>query len=360
MTARLILFVPRHPDVAAPWRLVSEAGQVLQRGRLEPSGRLPFDHPVTAIVAGTEVAVRWLDLPRARAAQLATAARWQMAEALGHDLGDEAVVLGTRASSDLVPVAAVARPLIEAWRTLLDGLDAPDVRLVPDHLCLMAEGDQAVIAPLPDGDVVLAGPGMNLTLSPELAMALLADRPAITLEASEVLDRLAVGSLTAPLDLIHPVAAPRGRSWRRALVLAALVLISPLILIWAEALRDNLKARSALNEARSQAVAFMPAAASDPDPLARVEQGLANSPPAGGQVRLLARLTTALEQVPGTRLAELDGTGRQLRGLMVLPSPDAVEPLRDALAGQGLSLDQCAVTQEEGRTLCAFDIKALS
>lgn len=360
MTARLVLFVPRHADVSAPWRLVSGAGQILQRGMIDADQTLPFDHPVTAVVPGTEVAVRWFELPRGGAAQLATAARWEMAEHLGHDLDGDVVSVGARSTGGLVPVAAVARPLLETWRNWIDGLNAEQVRIIPDQLCLLAAGELTLKAMLPDGNLVLAGQGMNLTVSPDLADALADDARSVKIDDADVLDRLAVGSLSAPVDLAASGPVPARRSWRRASVLAALVIISPLILIGAEIVRDSLRTRGYQKEARAQAVAFMADAANAPDPLARVEQALDQMPTKGGQVGLLSRMTTAMEKVPGTHLAEVDGAGRQIRGLMVLPSAEAVEELRDALAGQALSLQRCDLSQEDGQTLCAFEIEGVA
>lgn len=361
MTDALIVFLPRSvADQPVPWRRLGADGQVVQAGTLGDDGLLPDVAVRIAVVPGSQVAVRWLDLPAARPAQVAAAARWQMEQALGHDLEDAQVVAGQHRLGGRLPVAVVARPVLDGWLAWLEAAGLAGARLVPDCLCLVPQDGDMTLAHRAGGEIVIAGEHLSATIQSDWVPQFVADGQAREIEPALVLDALAVGSLASPLDLApKPVAVRNGRGWRLAAMLAVAVLVSPLVLGLAATVRDDMAARKALSEAAERAIALDPALTGRDDALAQAERDLALAPPAGGQGRVLAAMAQALPAVSGAKLAEFDASGRQARGIVYLPSAESVESLREALAQRGLSLSQCEVSQEAGRTLCAFSVEVL-
>lgn len=363
MSMRRIIFLPPLASMAAPWWLLDEGGSVLQSGRLEPDGALlEGDVPTVAVVSGADVAVRWLLLPKGRPVQVLAAARWQMGDVLAQDMSGSVVAIGPQDAQGRTAVAAVANSLMAGWHAWLSGAGLDPVAMVPDCLCIAQDEYEAVVAPTLWADQIVVAEGMSVTVQPELVELLLAGRKARYLAESEAEAALLRGGYNPVLNLfdgLAPVAKREGKVWRRVVVLAACALISPLVLMLAALIRDDMKSRSALDEAKATAAAYMPDTATNDDPLAVVESRLSEMAPAGGHVRTVAALFETLEPVTGAGISEINAVGPELRATVRLPDQAAIDVMRDGLAQRGLSMSACDPVSEDGAVICNLSAEAL-
>src|SRR5690606_24128745 len=104
------------------------------------------------------------------------------------------------------------------------------------------------------------------------------------------------------------------KGWRLTAGLAAALLISPLILMAAEGLRDRAAADRAGAAAKAGAVTLYPELATADDPAAEALHRLDAGAPPGGTARALAAVFAAVERVPGAELddAALGGEGLRI------------------------------------------------
>lgn len=363
MSLRRIIFLPPLATMAAPWRLVDEAGHVLQSGMLEPDGTgLQYDVPTVAVVSGADVAVRWLNLPKGSPAQVLATARWQMGDLLAQDMANSTLAIGPQDADGRTVVAAVSNTLLAGWQSWLEGAGLDPVAMVPDSLCIAPDGGEAIVAPKYWADVVVVADGLTATIQPELVGLLLAGRKPRYLTPDEAEKALVKGAASPVLNLLDglvPASCGVGKGWRRVAVMAACVIVSPLVLMLAILVRDDMKTRSALEMARTEAVALMPDVATADDPLSVVEKRLAQMAPAGGHSRTLAALFETLEPIAGAGVSEVNAIGHELRATLRLPDETAVETVRNGLAQRGLSMTACDPVPEGGVLVCNLTAEAL-
>lgn len=339
----------------SPWLIVGGDGHVLQRGQLAPGERLEGEPVRTVlIVPGTDVLVRWLDLPRKGDAQVAAAAAWALRDDLAVDPDRVAVALGAPATEGQGRLVAVAaRPLIDAWTAWAEDVGAPPVAILPDSL----------IPPEPDDDAALSairfGPrtalrGRSLAVSGEADLVeLLADgRGVEPVTEAEAVERAVIAAALNPaVNLAGPrraaPAAP-GR-WRRSAALAGLVILSPLMVILAQAGHDEIQSRRLDGAARAAVRQALPDAPPTADPAAEVARRLAEAPPSGGSASTAARLFAALERVDGAELDSLVLDPGGLRITVTYANASDLEALKQAAAGQGLSLRDQSTVEDGGR-----------
>lgn len=340
---------------ASPWLIVGDDGHVLQRGQIAPGERVEGEPVRTVlIVPGTDVLVRWLDLPRRGEAQVAAAAAWALRDDLAVDPDRVAVALGAPVAQGQGRLVAVAaRPLIDAWTAWAEDVGAPPTVILPDSLTPPEPADDTLSAVRFGPRTALRGRALAVSGEAEL-VELLADGQLIApVTDPEAVERAVIAAALNPAVNLagrrRAAPAAPGR-WRRSAVLGALALLSPLIVILAQAGHDEMQARRLDAAARAAVRQALPDAPSTNDPAAEVARRLSQAPPPGGSAGAAARLFAALERVEGAELDSLvlDPAGG-LRVTVTYANASDLEALKQAAAGQGLSLRDQSTVEDGGR-----------
>jgi general secretion pathway protein L len=305
---RLIL-IPEVAGDPAPWLVIADR-RVRERGRLEPDAvERPEPMRTIAVAPGTEVTVRWLDLPAGGLVQQRAAALWMLRDSLAAPADRLAVALGpVPAAGQPRLVAVVGRSLLEAWVDYLDAVGVRADAIVPDVLTVPEPGaDETLNAVAFGAAVALRGRRFAASVQSDLVDLVAGARRVVAIEdAAEVERSLVAAALAPPINLlsdpIRAVGTVQG-NWARALVMVGLLALSPLVLLAAAAIRDDADARRDGELARDEIARVAPELAARPDPVEALRQRLRGAPPAGGVVGATAALYAAVEGVEG---AELD------------------------------------------------------
>ncbi len=163
----LLLRLPRTPQEQATWLVVDPRGAATgppQGGPLSLAAPRAAGRHVVVLVRGTDVLLAEPELPPAKAgAKLHQLVPYALEEQLAEDLEDLHFAIGRRqGDSPRVPVAVVARKLMEEWTRLLkaSGLEPEalyaDSELLPQNpgqAVALLEEDAIVVRP-PSGPVV--------------------------------------------------------------------------------------------------------------------------------------------------------------------------------------------------------------
>ncbi|MBO9749685.1 type II secretion system protein GspL [Xanthomonas phaseoli pv. dieffenbachiae] len=339
MTTTLLLLPA---DAAAE----SIAVRVDAQGQVQSVGQAttPPEPPARTllVVPGVDVHLRWLRLPGRSMAQSRAAARLQLAEHLA---------IETQALH--VVIAAVDSVAMQQWLARATQLGfAPDA-VVPDCLLLEPGVDATVAVTHWDGRWLIRGAQLACSLEPEAARLLLGDRvPAVPPgpDPTQSIACFARYAAHVPIDLLqHPfankAAAEQQRAPRRLAVLAALVLLSPGLLLLAQTLRYEIGARVLQARAATQLgardAAAVPAALQ-----ARRQAGTATD-------RLAVQLSTlfgAVDTLPAAELDQLDYNAAQPLRVTLLHNDDAsLQQLSARLADAGWHVDPGSSQVEDGR-----------
>lgn len=157
----LLLKLPRTPQEQATWLVVDARGAAAgtpQGGPLSLAApRAPGRH-VVVLVPGTEVLLAQPELPPAKAgARLQQLVPYALEEQLAEDIEELHFAIGRRqGESTRVPVAVVARKLMDEWTTLLKSSGLEPEALYADSELLPQNPGQAIV--LLDGDAVVVRP----------------------------------------------------------------------------------------------------------------------------------------------------------------------------------------------------------
>ncbi|HVC31718.1 MAG TPA: type II secretion system protein GspL [Steroidobacteraceae bacterium] len=163
----LLLRLPRTPQEQATWLVVDARGGGAgppQAGPLSLAAPRAAGRHVVVLVPGTDVLLAQPELPPAKAgARLQQLVPYALEEQLAQDIEELHFAIGRRqGDSPRVPVAVVARKLMDEWTTLLksSGLDAEamyaDSELLPHNpgqAVIFLEADAVVVRP-PSGTAV--------------------------------------------------------------------------------------------------------------------------------------------------------------------------------------------------------------
>jgi len=339
----------------SPWLIVGDDGHVLQRGQLAPGERLEGEPVRTVlIVPGTDVLIRWLNLPRKGEAQLTTAAAWALRDDLAVDPDRVAVALGAPAAQGQGRLVAVAaRPLIAAWTAWAEDVGGAPAVILPDSLTPPEPADDTALAAIGFGArTALRGRALAVSAEAELVELLAEGRRVEPLTEAEAVERAVIAAALNPAVNLagrrRAAPAAPGR-WRRSAVLAALAVLSPLVVILAQAGHDEMQARRLDAAARAAVRQALPDAPPTNDPAAEVARRLAQAPPSGGSASTAARLFAALERVDGAELDSLVLDPGGLRITVTYANASDLEALKQAAAGQGLSLRDQSTVEDGGR-----------
>ena len=179
----LLLRLPRTPQEQATWLVVDARGAASgppQAGPLSLAAPRAAGRHVIVLVPGTEVLLAQPELPPAKAGtKLQQLVPYALEEQLAEDIEDLHFAVGRRqGDSARVPVAVVARKLMDEWTTLLksSGIEAEalyaDSELLPQNpgqAIALLEEDSVVVRP-PTGAVVTL-PADALGEALEIALA---------------------------------------------------------------------------------------------------------------------------------------------------------------------------------------------
>lgn len=361
---RLIL-IPATGSQPAPFLIVGADGYVLDRGELSLDGGVaPEPMRTVAVTPGGDVLIRWLDLPPGSTVQGRAAAAWMLRDQVAATPDRLATVLGppTPAGEPRL-VAVVSRSLLEAWTDYLGALGVRAEALVPDVLTLGEPQAEDTLSAVSFGEgMALRGHRFAATVQPDLVERIAAGRRIIPVQDPVAVERALVAAALAPainlLDTGEREAAAVG-GWRRAAVLAVLLMLSPLVLVVAAAGRDSMAAREARSAALAAIAVAAPDLARDPDPVEAVRRRLATAPPPGGITAAAAALFTAVEAVEGAELDILiadpaDG----VKATVSHPAHGDMVLIRRSMAGAGMTVTETGTLEDGGRVVSDITIGA--
>lgn len=256
-------------------------------------------------------------------------------------------VVGDAAADGSRWVVGFAPELRQAWLARAAACGFTPDRIVPDCLLLPAPADQhaAVVIESPAGTSLVRTADQAFAAEPGLAKHLLAGR-AIERVGKDAAAVLLRGALEASVpDLSVKANAAKGAASpvpaRRLLALAAAVVLSPLLVWTAQALRHDLAAARIQAEADSQLQTVAPDAAGPGRPLARARAALAQrqAPDRFGQ--LVTALLAAQSQVPGSQLQAIEFQPDGVLEVRWLHDHDGLPvDLAQTLADHGVALAQ--------------------
>lgn len=361
---RLIL-IPATGSQPAPFLIVGADGHVLDRGELTlDGGAAPGPMRTVAVTPGGDVLIRWLDLPPGSTVQGRAAAAWMLRDQVAATPDRLATVLGppTPAGEPRL-VAVVSRSLLEAWTDYLAALGVRADVLVPDVLTLAEpEADDALSAVSFGEGMALRGRRFAATVQPDLVELIAGGRRIEPVQEPVAVERALVAAALAPaINLLDTGEreATAAVGWRRAAILAALVVLSPLVLISATAIRDGAAARDARSEALAAIAAAAPDLAREVDPVEALGRRVAAAPPPGGLSAAAAALFTAVEAVEGAELDILiadpdDG----MKATISHPAHGDMTVIRRSMAEAGMAVTETGTLEDSGRIVSDITIGA--
>lgn len=346
MSGRVFVLVPPSGG-ALRWRRVDSDGSTAGSGVLAGDTMLDVedDDRVTAIVPGSGVAVHWVELPRASAAQAAAAARHMAADYVAAPLTHQHVAAAAVADDNGErAIAVVEGELMERWLADLHrhGLDPHEI--VPAPLMLQQVGDR--VTTLRAGDMVLArGPRLAIEVEAGLADIVLPQARTEILHR-DILDIAAAGADTPPLvNLRQGVYARAGTgavdrsSVRRVLLLAAACAAIFLATGAVLALRYHFASNAIEAQIVSIASQALPGQTDLANPLAALETRRQAAGAGGGFTAMSATLFTALHASGNIRMESLRYTADGgMQATLLTPIGISLEPLKTRLAASGFNL----------------------
>jgi general secretion pathway protein L len=366
MSLTRLILIPALGNEPAPYLVVDAGGTVHERGHLLPDAAgIPPPLRTIAVVPGTDVMARWLDLPSGGSAQVRAAALWALRDSLAAPADRLSVTLGAPGpAGEPRLVLVVNQALLSAWTDYLDALGVRADVLVPDMMTLPVPAAGDALSMVAFGpSLALRGHRFAVAVQPDLLDLVRGDRRVEPIETEAALERaLVAAALNPPVNLLAGFDRDGDRGaggWRRAALLAAVLLISPLVLTLASAARDDLAARGIEAGTRDLIRTRLPDLAASADPVAEINRRLEVAAPPGGLTAAAAALFTAVEGVEG---AELDSfvadpeTG--VRATVSYPSYQDLDSLRAAMAAAGMRLDDTSTVDDGGRVVSEILIGA--
>ncbi len=352
---RLIL-IPAVAGEPAPF-LVITGGVVTERGLLElHASDRPEPMRTVAVAPGTDVTIRWLDLPAGGLAQQRAAGLWLLKDALAVTPDRLAVALGPVTAADQPRlVAVVGVSLLQAWVDYLDAVGVRADAIVPDVLTVPDPGENDWLNAVAFGSVMaLRGHRFAACVQSDLVGLIAGPRRITPIQDSAAVEQALVEAAAAPaVNLLSAHDPARGtirRSWALASAMAGLLAVSPLVLIAAAAARDDASARADVARARAEVVRGAPELAARPDPVEALRSRVRSAPPRGGVVAATAALFAAVEAVEG---AELDllivdpATG--MKASVTHGDYQDTQVISRAMRAYGLEVTEIGALDDQGR-----------
>jgi len=357
MSRTRLILIPPSADLPATCLVLDGQGNVLSRGTVGLGEPAPELMRTVAVVPGADVLVRWLDLPSGSRAQVAAAALHVLRDDLATAADRLIAVPGPAPAPNARRLVAVTgRALVQAWVDYLASLGLrPDV-MVPDSLVLPEpEKDGALTAAVFGPDLALRGRELALSCQPDLADAVIAGRALHWVETGDQIESLlAAAALDPPINLLADAGRRRGgdrRGWRRAIMLAAALIISPLILTLTAAGHDEWRARETGRRAEAAARRAFPDIAPGADAVAEATRRLSIAPPPGGATAAAEALFAAVEGVAGAELDSLTVDETGVRATVTYDAYQDLDALQQAMAARRMSLTDESTVDDGGKVV---------
>jgi len=359
---RLIL-IPALGSEPAPC-LVIAGGRVRDRDLLELHPAEPPEQMRSiAVVPGSEVTIRWLDLPVGGLAQQRAAALWMLKDVLATPADRLAVALGpVPAPGQPRLVAVVGLSLLQAWTDYLDALGIRPEAIVPDALTVSVPEQADRLNAIAFGPATaLRGRCFAASVQPDLVSLMAGGRSIEPIENPADVERLLVdAALAPPINLMAIQDRSHGsarRSWALASALAGLLAVSPLVLVASAAARDETAAEADTRRVRAEIAHAAPELANSADPVAALNRRMRAAAPPGGVVGATAALFSAVEGVEG---AELDllivdpETG--MKASVSHDNYEDIQAISLAMRAFGLRVSQTGTLDDRGRVISDISI----
>jgi len=174
MAESLLLRLPRDPEQAASWLIVDARGAPVgppQSGPLNLAAARVTGRRVCVLVPGTDVLLAEPDVPVKAGVKLQQVVPYALEEHLADSIDDLHFALGKRAAqSSRVPVAVVARALLNEWLATLRAAGINADAMYADSDLLPKNPGQAVVL-LEEDAVFVRPPGGNAVTLPADALA---------------------------------------------------------------------------------------------------------------------------------------------------------------------------------------------
>jgi general secretion pathway protein L len=339
---------------------VDALGGVIRRGVLPIGQSPPEPTRDVMVIPGEDALARWLHLPMRNARQLDAAARLQLADQLALADEDLHLAFGPPQEDGHRLVTAIRRDVLQAWLSAaaLHGLQPAAV--VPDHLVLPEpEAEGEVFTAHPGADLLVRGRRLAMSLEPETSPLVLAGRQVRELDAAAWDAALIEAARRPAVNLLQGDMDPgQGFGWtwptlRRAAILAAVLLVSPLVLSTTQTERKELAARSLERATAARVAAVLPAGTTVDDPAiqARVRLEALQLAAGAGPAGLMGGLFTALEPIDQAQLESLVLGPDGLRATIRFAQISDAELFRRAMRSQGLAYREEGVRDEAGRVV---------
>lgn len=357
MSRTRLVLVPTVASRPAPWMILDAAGNVLERGLLTLES--PIDGPAlktVAVVPGSDVLVRWLDLPKGTTAQQRTAALWALKDDLAATPDRVRLSLGPVVADEPRLTAVVSEALLQAWLDWLATMGLKADVLIPDSLTVPEPFDEDVVVAVGFGPAVaLRGRRFAAGIEPDLAEAVAGGRRIEPVEDMRRVEQMLIAAaLNPPLNLLQgaPQTGESFGRWRFAAMLAAAALAFPLVSTLALAARDEMTAGRANARAEAAAKAAFPDMPASADPVSEARRRIATALPPGGAAPAAAALFAAVEAVDG---AELDSFSADpdagVRATVSYRTYQDMDALKASVAAAGLTLIDTSTLDDNGRVV---------
>lgn len=357
MSRTRLVLIPTVASRPAPWLILDAAGTVLERGLLTlESPAVGPAMKTVAIVPGSDVLVRWLDLPAGTTAQQRTAALWMLKDDLAATPDRVRLVLGPAVAGEPRLTAVVGEALLHAWIDWLAAMELKPDALVPDTLTVPEPFDEDVLSAVGFGPAVaLRGRRFAAGIEPDLAETVAGGRRIEPVEDMRRVEQMLIAAaLNPPLNLLQ--GAPKtgeglGR-WRLAAVLAAVALTLPLVSTLALAARDEIAAGRAAGRAQAAARQAFPDMPASADPVSEAKRRIATAVPPGGAAPAAAALFAAVEGVEGAELDSFSADpGSGVRATVSYRTYQDMDALKASVAAAGLTLIDTSTLDDNGRVV---------
>jgi general secretion pathway protein L len=396
-------------DAAAEWLVVDSAGAPKgrpQAGTLAVAAVAANGRRVVLLVPGTDVLLAEPVLPLKGSAKLAQVVPFALEEQLAADVEDLHFAVGKRSDRLGTPVAVVAHERMSQWQATLRGAGITVDALYAETAVLPVTANGVTI--LIDGARVYVRredtPGAVLDVEPlieALQLALASGdeaREHVTIFLSEddyererdlleglreftsslqlkllpggALTLLAANAVTAaPVNLLQGQYAPVQKlkmsfaPWRYAAVLAA-VFVALHFGVKAWQYFDLKRVETQLDNGIAQVFQQAMPGAPMPEPsqarkMMESRLGmLRGTGPSGGLLSMLAALSEAIAQAPGTRIEALAYRNNTTDLRVTAPSVDSLDKLQHAASERGMSAQIQSTGSRESKTEARLQFKS--
>jgi len=364
---RLIL-LPDDADAPAPTVTFDEAGRLVARAALRPDEpNLPDMAHDVVVVPGVETASHWLALPMRGLRQARGAAAVLLEDSLATPVEGMHLALGDVEADGSRLVVAVSDALMRGWLEQAARLGVrPDV--VTPAYALLPEPEDAslIVAAVLPSELAVRGQGFAAAVEPELLEAVAGGRRIRPVEDAAERDLILARGAAAPaVNLLQGAYDPAANQsagagdFRLVAALAAVLVVSPLVLWGAQIARDRGAAASLDRKSEALAERFAPGTLASAPPVERLNSRLRQLEGGEAFVRSVAVLFGVVEQTPGAQIANLfyGGYG-QVRATIAHANYSDADAMKAQAARFGYALTEDAASTENGRVMTDVVLEA--